>query len=284
MQVSDFVEKYVTFANRLGTDFAGQQTAWINYINLFLEDLENEGIKHLGASKVAPLWVTDSYYAIVPSDFQDAIDITYPFDQDKYEHNWPFEILDNQIAAGASQKLIKLVDAFTYGEDNGTQYTVEDPGVSAPSTSYRFNDSDLDVEADEIENYMIKWDNGTNSGDCAIIKSNLVTAADLTTIDFIINPYWLLDSTLATITDEYLLLRYRSEYTRVTAYTSELPFDRAYNALKCWLDWQTTPIKDKAYDKRERQYDKQLAKLRMKENTPKIDQARPEPRELLQYE
>ena len=267
--LNTFVQNYVPLYLRQTRDFTGGR-GWVHLANQLLRRIEREGLfpeatKEIGVEVSADYWITP------PSDFRKVVEISYPPINDNSERDktYSFDYVNGKI---------KLDVPFDKDEDPDT-FTLSEGGT----TTVKINDAA--ATEDEYKDRILVLTNGAFSGDSILIASNTASTGGRCALTFALARSTIASSTAGYTTDQYLLLKYQSSFTALTAHTDEVPLETRYEDLManglCYLACKPGS-EDFNYYKA--MFEDELQQHKTEAFTPTIDQARPAPRSIPAFE
>ena len=263
MILSNFVKSYILPAQQQGRDYTGPR-GWVHLANLLLRRLETEGMEAMGRLKEFPVKVAGNYFVTPPADYRVGERMYIP-----------------SIIAGEDVEL-------TFEEVNGG-LRLETPVKSGTSSIACFlssisSDKLSGVLSTDTTNFPWIKDADALVGYAFLLGaySFVITGSVFSGTPYLVNITFDRVCTVpapndpATMTKEYVLLRYRSTFSPMAAAGDEIPLEDKYEfLLASWLAFQA-----EAYDAKMRmaylsEFEADLDRIKSEVFTPTAAQARP---------
>lgn len=260
MQLNDYIAAYLPQHNRGLKDYESG-AGWYHIVNLLLKKLERKGLYDTTKKKERAVEVDSDYWITLPSDCRELIKIYDPFNNhDIYR----FQYLNGKI---------KLDKSFTKDSSPDT-FTLSD----GSTTTIKINDAD--ATADLWNEYALVLTNGTYSGDVIIIHDTDAADGGTSLLTFRHTQVGTIDSTTGYLTNDYMMLVYKSTFTMMSAYNGEIPLDDRYEGdlLLNWLLMNSVAKTDKKYQIYKNEFYGVLDEIAEEQNTPSLDNIRTNPR------
>jgi hypothetical protein len=275
MQLNNFVAAYVEKGFQSIRDYTGAK-GWVHIGNMVLRNWVNRGYITYSNVKEVGIEVSRGFWINIPSDCSEIQKISFPIsgdgtdDPENYDKTYRWEIVNGKIKLAEWFDKKASPDAFTLSSWLTT-------GVSI---------NDADATADLWNNYLLVVTNGDVSGQSMLIATTAVAAGGKSALTFELPlasaPA---TSTAGYLTDEYLMLKYLSDFTALSSETSTLPFEsKFFPAFAAALNLNCVSRTAKEYAAYLKEYQDAIAELECNLCTPSEDDGRVKPRSLPGYQ
>ena len=266
--LAQIVSRYVPADARMHSDFSGDR-GWVWITNEFYRILESKRLFKIAKIVETGVEVDSDYWIDLPSDFRAVDRIFYPKALiSDAEYAYKYSIVGGKIKLDIAKT--KDADPDTFTLSGGTDEVI--------------SINDTDCTADLWNDFLLVLTNGTYDGDTIIIYDTAAVAGGVAELTFRHTQAGTIDSTTGYLTDEYLILSYYTQYTDASTSSSVVSINSRYEwILGKYLTWQGMTLNDKRRKIAEKEYYEAMDILETEEFTPSLEQARPEPIELVGY-
>ena len=259
--LNDFMAAYIPREFRATRDYIGDR-GWMHLMNLLLKKIERNKLFNLSKRREGGVEVHDDYWIYPPADCRTVLKIWDPEYPEKVFY--PFEIVEGRIKIYTKYEKNDDVDSFTLSSGASLGITIDDD----------------DATTDLWENYLLVLEDGIYYRNGIIIKSNGFSEGGVCVLTFLHEQPKTVDSTDGYLTPlgTYLMIKYRSTFTPISAYNDEIPIDDKYEDLAVnWLCKESIPVEDKRQKIYEKRFKEDWDEAVVEHGTPTPDQARVDP-------
>ena len=275
MNLNTFVAAYINKSLQSTWDYTGSG-GWVNRANLILRDWMNKGYVALSSVKEVGVEVDNGLWITLPSDFIEVLDIFYPMSRDINDDP---EISDKTYKFGIVNGKIKLSEYF-----GKTESPIDYVLSTWATTSVKITTDS--GPAGTWNDWLLVITNGDLSGRQISISISEAVNFGKVKLNFVHNDGLVAStSTEGYLTDQFLMLKYVSDFTELSLASSTLPIDpKFYPAFAAGLNLGAIGKTDPAYRIYFKEYIDAMENLERNILTPTEDQARPKPRSLPGYQ
>lgn len=258
--LNDYIRYNIRPDTRSNRDFESGR-GWADLANELLMIIESEKLFNITRIWERGIEIRDGYWVDnVPSDLRTVVKIYDPLwpQRDTYSH----EHINDQIKLHDWFDKESSPDTFTLS--NGSTTTIEV--------------DDADATADLWNDYLLILTDGTYSGDGLMISDTAVAGGGVSELTFLHTQPGTIDSTAGYLTLKFLMMKYRTEYTPMTAFNDEIPVDDRYEYIfKNWFNHQNMPRRDPRYKLFKQDFEEDWKRLVLEHGTATDDQVRSDP-------
>lgn len=260
MQLNNWIAEYMPQSFRGIRDFESGD-GWVAIMNRLLQKLERAGLYNTTKIKERGIEVDNDYWITKPSDLRQMIEIYNPYN---FQDTYSWEMINDKLKIKREVSKDSSPDTFTLSEGSTTTIKIDDD----------------DATADLWNEYLLVLTNGTYSGDTIIIHDTAAADSGNSLLTFRHTQAGTIDSTSGYLTNDYLMLKYRSTFTKMSSYSGEIPIDDKYEGdlLLYWFLMNSIAVNDKKFPIYKALFDEVFSEIREEQNTPTPDQMRPVPR------
>ncbi len=259
MQLNNWMAQYMPQAYRGIRDFESGD-GWVGSLNLLLKKLERNKLFETTKRKERGVEVDSDYWITPPSDLRELFKIYNPYNKKQF-YSW--EYLNGKIRI--DRKVTKEASPDTFTLSDGT------------TTTIKINDAD--ATADLWNEYLLVLTDGTYSGDTIIIHDTAAADGGTSVLTFRHAQSGAIDSTTGYLTNDYVMMKYKSTFTQISTYSGEIPLDDKYEGelLKYWFEMDSLAVTDKKFNIIKALFEEVFDEIKKEQRTATPDQFRSDP-------